>query len=87
MKKIYQKPRVLIESFTVSEMIAAGSNCGAVVTLMEAGVCTSNNNVFIADALDIGFFIDVATCAIPYTADEYDGFCLHGPADNAIYTS
>lgn len=86
MKKTYQKPRVLIESFTVSEMIAAGSNCGAVVNLMDGARCTSDN-VLISEALVIGFFIDGDTCDYPYTADEYEGVCLHGPADNAIYTS
>lgn len=86
MKKTYQKPRVLIESFTVSEMIAAGSNCGAVVDSMDGENCKTDNPL-ISDAWELGFFIDGNTCAIPYTADEYNGVCLHGPADNAIYTS
>ncbi len=85
MKKTYQKPMVMIEDFTVSEMIAAASGgCGAIVTLVQQG-CESTNNEFINDAFDIGHFTDA--CDLPITGDEYEGICLHGPAGNAIYTS
>ena len=44
MKKTYQKPRIMIEEFSASEIIATASGCGAVVTLMESGSqCTSDN--------------------------------------------
>ncbi|MCB6415209.1 hypothetical protein LI221_09070 [Faecalimonas umbilicata] len=84
MKKTYQKPRIMIEEFSASEIIATASGCGAIVTMMDAQ-CTSTNNPLMEDAFSIGIFSD--SCEIPYSYEEYDGICLHGPADNAIYTS
>ena len=85
MKKTYQKPRIMIEEFSASEIIATASGCGAVVTLMESGSQCTSDNSFIAEAFAVGFFSD--KCETPYSYEEYDGICLHGPADNEIYTS
>lgn len=83
MKRTYKKPIVLMETFSVTEMVAAG--CGAKVTLLDPNQGCSSSNYFIQDAFDIGHFLD--TCMLPLTADKYEGICYQGPPDNAVFHS
>lgn len=90
MKKIYQRPEILIEHFQISEQIAAAvGSCEAVVTLIQNG-CTSTNNVFLAEALNLGVFSE--GCTLDYRAGSsvvgnLEKICYQGPPENSIYRS
>lgn len=73
MKKIYSKPEILFEDFSMSDSIAAG--CEVTTDLQNAGNCGykfGKGTVF----LDT-----VQACTYKVTdGDAYDGFCYHNPS-------
>lgn len=73
MRKTYQKPVIIIEDFTVNEMVAAG--CGAIVKSDSSG--WSSDNLLIQEAIAGGLF--GTGCEIPYDTleDGWDGLCYH----------
>lgn len=85
MKKIYQKPAVMIEDYMVAEMIAAG--CEQKYLMGSINHCT-NNPGMIDDAIDAQEqFLDANSCLNPITVDAEDGICYHGSADNNLLAS
>lgn len=83
MKKVYDKPMVLIENFAVSESIAAG--CGLNPTMADASNCEMGD-FFLNNLWDMGVFKDGLGCSVPMDdsfyntqdeADKYNGFCSH----------
>ena len=72
MKKIYQKPEILFESFALSTCIAA--NCGSIVGAPTDGVCG-----IAGTGGDILFSEEITGC----TAIGDDNlFCYHVPTDS-----
>ncbi len=72
MKKTYQKPMIVIEDFTVSEVIAAG--CGMVATL-KGDECYLGGTSLEGS----GLFLASENCEVPFDKLEagWDGICYH----------
>lgn len=85
MKKKYEKPIVLIEDYSMSE-ICAGSPCEEKLNFADGDVCHS--------WLTIGgeFLFNKANddCLGGWMDDpdfKYDGVCYHGPENRNFFTS
>ena len=83
MKKKYEKPIVLIEDYSMSE-ICAGSPCEAKLNFKDPKICYYDKIGFDDDGVMTylfnrgnknceGLFMD--------DRDQYDGICYHGPND------
>ena len=86
MKKIYEKPEIYFESFSLSTNIA--SDCEVPFTLVGKDVCAIPD----ANGLNMGIFNASAAgsnCVIPGTGNEtYNGFCYHVPtASSNLFSS
>lgn len=83
MKKVYSKPEILFEDFTVTTTISAG--CDKKVNSTE-NVCV----VEFAPGMNL-FTSDVGACDTPIAdgSDDYgnDGLCYHVPEDYDLFTS
>lgn len=82
MKKVYTKPQLMFESFSLSTSIAGG--CDAIVDTYRGGTC----------GLNMGFvvvFADVpgTTCTQKIAMTEsWNGICYHNPTDdNNLFNS
>lgn len=73
MKKEYEKPVVVFESFSMSTNIAAG--CDSIVNTLNRGTCTVNGTG------GINIFVDgVTDCNVPVPdGSTNDGLCYHVP--------
>lgn len=71
MKKEYEKPVVVFESFSMSTNIAAG--CDRIVNTLNKGTCAVNGTGGINIFVD-----DVTNCNVP-VPDGSDGLCYHVP--------
>ena len=80
MKKKYQTPQILFESFTLSSSVAAG--CGVISKPSAAYVCPVEDPEF-------GFTIFSDTNVCDYTSpDAYDRVCYNVPLENnSVFTS
>ena len=88
MKKVYEKPAIIFESFALSENIAA--NCESIVGNPSKGSCAviGTGNIAMFDS-------GVTTGACIYkpedlggTADMWDGACYHVPTEyNNLFNS
>lgn len=82
MKKVYQKPAILFESFAVSANIAG--DCEKIVGNPSKDVCGVKGS---APGVDL-FIEGVTGCVIKNEADDHDGFCYHVPTDtNNLFNS
>ncbi len=79
MKKIYSKPEIIFEDFTLSENIAG--NCEGIVGNPSKGSCAVNGTGGIV-------MFDGSVSACDYspedmngTADMWDGYCYHVPTE------
>lgn len=86
MKKVYSKPEIIFESFTLSTNIAG--DCNKIVGNPSEGSCgvpgdAPFSNLFTAD------ITGADGCHIPLDKnDVYDGFCYHNPTDdNDLFNS
>ena len=84
MKKVYNKPEILFESFVLSTAIAG--NCEQIFTLSQQFVCA------IPDPYGIGMNIYNTSisddCTVDGTGNElYDGFCYHIPTEALVLFS
>jgi len=77
MKKVYKKPTVIVEDFSLSTSIANG--CDVKIDTANSGNC----------GLDFGakviFIETVAGCTPPYYGvddGQYNGICYHVPMSN-----
>lgn len=79
MKKIYLKPEIMFESFTLSENIAG--NCELKTNLPSSdagcGYPTRGGVVFVEQI--------ISACDTPPNngGDVHDGFCYHNPSDGS----
>lgn len=88
MKKTYQKPQIMFESFSLTTTIASG--CEKIITTSAKDICGEK----VAKGSYL-FFTGIDQCnVIPAqegTVDSskgYDGVCYHNPTvNNNIYTS
>ena len=74
MKKLYSKPEIMFESFSVSTNIAGG--CGIPTHTPSEGNCAY-------EASGVMIFTDaVSQCAVKAPGDAaYNGLCYHVPID------
>lgn len=86
MKKVYEKPQFMFESFEMSTNIASGCQYTNVTYTSDQNGCGYQvsgdrfNN-------EITIFTSDATCDVTQ-ADGYDGLCYHVPtAGNTIFNS
>lgn len=81
MKKIYSKPEIMFESFTLSENIAG--DCEVKTNTPSQGTCAYGENDF-----GIPLFTgDVPACEAQ-VADGNDKFCYHVPLEtNTLFNS
>ena len=84
MKKLYEKPEIVFECFSVSNNIAAG--CEKIVGLPSVDVCGIPSST-----PGMSVFADVtgSSCTIPGNGSEgYDGYCYHNPStDQNLFNS
>ena len=92
MKKEYEKPYIMVESFQLNAAIAASCSSGGKIPI-NYGVanCTDMDN----DEENTGYFgtacgssggTDVSSHPSVGGGDDNDGFCYHGPFDpSALY--
>lgn len=82
MKKVYSKPDILFESFTLSTNIAAG--CERKTNLQTSGSCGVNwGHSVIFTSAQYG-----CRSVITDGAEEYDGLCYHNPSEsNNLFNS
>lgn len=80
MKKLYQSPQILFESFELSSSVAAG--CGVISKPSAAYVCPVIDPEF-------GFTIFSATNVCDYTSpDAFDRVCYNIPLENnSVFSS
>ena len=86
MKKVYTKPEIMFESFTLSENIAG--DCEQIYSLHALDICG------IPDANGVGdtiFNVSASgtDCIVPGgDSDTYNGFCYHIPTEtNNLFNS
>lgn len=85
MKKIYSKPDIIFEAFSLSTSIASG--CDSIVGSPSKDAC----GITSADGT-ILFSTSVSACNFKwdelYGVDDYNGFCYHNPTDsNNLFNS
>lgn len=83
MKRSYEKPLVVFESFTMSTNIA--NDCEKEVNNSTRGAC----GVKMSDGTTI-FIVGETGCTIPPLSgsDDYNGFCYHAPTEeNNLFNS
>lgn len=74
MKKVYAKPEIVFENFSLSTSIAAG--CDHDTSLQTYGVCG------IEWGGDTIFLTDILGCIDKYDTDDGNsGICYHNPTD------
>ncbi len=83
MKKTYQKPEILFESFISSTNIAG--NCGEKIG-PSTGVCAyTYKDEFLGD---LSVFVDgISNCTTKEADGEYNGLCYHVPTGNSMFNS
>lgn len=77
MKKVYTKPEIMFESFTLSTNIAAG--CQFIVNNASQGVCG-----YLPDRDPTGkniFTSEITGCQRTEVDGGYNGICYHVPTD------
>ena len=79
MKKAYQKPEIMFESFAASMNIALGVDCSEQNSLPTYNYCGFDWGG------DVIFLVGNTGCGDePYTSDDINnGICYHNPADYA----
>lgn len=85
MKKIYTKPEIYFESFSLSTSIAA--NCDKIISLPSQFACgIPDDNGLGMNVFSPGPSSD---CVLPGDSNkEYDGFCYHVPTEvNQLFNS
>ncbi len=84
MKKVYEKPKIQYESFSLSDSISSG--CEGIANLGE-GACAVNPK----DLLEIGEVINIFNNDLicdDTNIDDRNWFCYHAPAEwNNVYSS
>lgn len=79
MKKIYSKPEIMFDSFTLTTNIAAG--CGKKIDTHVNGVCGLE-----LSGVGKAFLDNIAGCEVKFT--ESDEYCYHVPTeDNKLFNS
>ena len=74
MKKVYSKPQIMFESFTLSTNIAAG--CEFKTNTPSARQCGYGEDIF-----GVSIFVDgITDCKAKYP-DGYNGLCYHVPTE------
>lgn len=74
MKKIYSKPEIMFDSFTLTTNIAAG--CGNRITTLAEGACGIE-----LPGVGVVFLDNVAGCKDNPIAED-DMYCYHVPTEN-----
>lgn len=83
MKKIYKKPEIMFEDFTLSTNIAAG--CEVKVGNPSKGTCGITTSDSEITFFNIGI---VRNCSSEPSDGMYDGACYHAPYDtNNLFNS
>ncbi len=84
MKKLYSKPEIIFEDFTLSENIAG--NCGTIVNNSSENVCG-----YLADrdpTAQAVFMSTISGCVRFEDDGDYNGICYHVPIDaNNLFNS
>lgn len=84
MKKVYEKPQFVFESFEMSTNIAAG--CAHTNVVPSEGV--AGCGYVVGRQEDMVVFTSGIGCPTQKDDGEYDGICYHTPVDgNSIFTS
>lgn len=86
MKKIYSKPEIVFESFTLSTNIAG--DCDKKVTTYAKDACGITGSD--PELVWFSFSADGSNCNAPGTGSEMtnDGFCYHNPSEsNNLFNS
>ena len=79
MKKIYSKPEIMFEDFTLNESIAGP--CEVKTHTPAQGQCGVEFGPFIV-------FMSTTNCNFIQDNQEYDGFCYHIPSEsNNLFNS
>lgn len=87
MKKVYEKPAIVFESFALSENIAA--NCESIVGNPSKGTCAviGTGGIALFDNT-VGACVFTPTDMGYEKEDEYDGACYHVPTEyNNLFNS
>ena len=79
MKKLYSKPEIMFESFTLSTNIAG--DCERVVGNPAKGTCGILGSEPGVDNLFSATVTGTSGCQIWNNADDYDGYCYHTSVD------
>lgn len=81
MKKVYNKPEIMFDSFSMSTNIA--SNCGTITNLPSKDQCgykpDRSNNIY--------FISTINHCAFTEDDGEYNGICYHNPVTEDVLFS
>ena len=86
MKKIYSKPEIIFEDFTLSENIAG--DCEGIVGNPAKGTCAYLSSGGIATFTDSVDACDFTPADMGSTDDRWDGFCYHVPIEtNNLFNS
>ena len=80
MKKVYVKPEIVFESFTLSTNIAG--DCERIVGNPSKGTCGVLGNVRGEDNIFASTVGGVDGCQIWNDTDKHDGFCYHVPTES-----
>lgn len=80
MKKVYEKPEIVFDCFTLSTNIAAG--------------CKFKTNLQVVDATGCGYgdrtgviFTSAINCEYQEVDGDYNGICYHVPTGNSLFNS
>ena len=87
MKKLYSKPEIMFEDFTLNENIAG--NCASIVNNASKGSCAvmGTGDIAIFDG-SVGPVCVYKPEDMGGTTDEWDGFCYHVPTEyNNLFNS
>ena len=80
MKKVYSKPEIQFEDFTMSTSIAG--NCESIVGNPSKGTCAilGSGGIAVFDA-SVGNACEFTPERLGQDADQYDGTCYHVPSE------
>ena len=84
MKKVYTKPEIMFETFTLSENIAG--DCNTIIDSANSGNCAYEVYDEFLGIQNI-FVTGVDACKITEADGEYNGICYHTPYDEALFNS
>ena len=84
MKKVYTKPEIMFESFTLSQAIAG--DCSVKTHTPNSGDCAYE---IYDEFLGTSYLFtgEVSACKTVEADGEYNGICYHVPYDESLFNS